>query len=84
MIPTHFDTLSGTATGSLPGWSLYTIVIRVVEFSRSHCTANMWSGITVEEHLKNCNFEKLQLFTVDLCSLYFLQVKNCKFNTIFM
>ena len=48
------------------------------------CTANMCSGITVEMHLKNCNFEKLQFFTVDLCSLYFLQVKNCKFNTIFM
>ena len=48
------------------------------------CTANMCSGITVEVHLKNCNFEKLQFFTVDLCSLYFLQVKNCKFNTIFM
>ena len=47
-------------------------------------TANMCSGITVEVHLKNCNFEKLQFFTVDLCSLYFLQVKNCKFNTIFM
>jgi hypothetical protein len=47
-------------------------------------TANMCSGITVEVHLKNCNFEKLQFFTVDLCSLYFLQVKNCNFNTIFM
>ena len=47
-------------------------------------TANMCSEITVEVHLKNCNFEKLQFFTVDLCSLYFLQVKNCKFNTIFM
>ena len=31
------------------------------------CTANMCSGITVEVHLKNCNFEKLQFFTVDLC-----------------
>ena len=50
----------------------------------THHTANMCSGITVEVHLKNCNFEKLQFFTVDLCSLYFLQVKNCKFNTIFM
>ena len=49
-----------------------------------YCTANMCSGITVEVHLKNCNFEKLQFFTVDLCSLYFLQVKNCNFNTIFM
>ena len=48
------------------------------------CTANMCSEITVKVHLKNCNFEKLQFFTVDLCSLYFLQVKNCKFNTIFM
>ena len=38
-------------------------------------TANMCSGITVEVHLKNCNFEKLQFFTVDLSSLYFLQVK---------
>ena len=47
-------------------------------------TANMCSGITVEVHLKNCNLEKLQFFTVDLCSLYFLQVKNYKFNTIFM
>ena len=47
-------------------------------------TANMCSGITVEVHLKNCNSEKLQFFTADLCSLYFLQVKNCNFNTIFM
>ena len=52
--------------------------------AKSLYTANMCSGITVEVHLKNCNFEKLQFFTVDLCSLYFLQVKNCKFNTIFM
>ena len=50
----------------------------------SICLFGMCSGITVEVHLKNCNFEKLQFFTVDLCSLYFLQVKNCKFNTIFM
>ena len=48
------------------------------------CTANMCSEITVEMHLKNCNFEKLQFFTVDQCSLYFLQVKNCNFNTISM
>ena len=31
-------------------------------------TTNMCSGITVEVHLKNCNLEKLQFFTVDLCS----------------
>ena len=43
-------------------------------------TANMCSGITVEEHLKNCNFEKLHFFTVDQCSLYFLHLKNCNFN----
>ena len=43
-------------------------------------TANMCSEITVEMHLKNCNFEKLQFFTVDQCSLYFLQLKNCNFN----
>ena len=43
-------------------------------------TANMCSEITVEVHLKNCNFEKLQFFTVDQCSLYFLQLKNCNFN----
>ena len=49
-----------------------------------YSTANMCSGITIEVHLKNCNFEKLQFFTVDLCSLYFLQVKKCRFNTIFM
>ena len=47
-------------------------------------TANMCSGIIVEVHLKNCNFEKLQFFTVDPCSLYFLQIKNCNFNIIFM
>ena len=47
-------------------------------------TANMCSGITVKVHLKNCNFEKLQFFTVDFCSLYFLQVKNCNFGIIFM
>ena len=51
---------------------------------REKCTANMCSGITVEVHLKNCNFEKLQFFTVDPCSLYFLQIKNCNFNIIFM
>ena len=39
-------------------------------------TANMCSKITVEVQLKNCTFEKLQFFTVDLSSLYFLQVKN--------
>ena len=48
------------------------------------CTANMCSGITVKVHFKNCNVEKLQFFTVDLCSLYFLQIKNCDFNIIFM
>ena len=47
-------------------------------------TANMCSEITVKVHLKNCNFEKLQFFTADLCSLYLSQVKNCNFNTIFM
>ena len=46
-------------------------------------TANMCSEITVEVHWKNCNFEKLQFFTVDLSSLYFLQVKNCNFSIIF-
>jgi hypothetical protein len=44
----------------------------------------MSSGITKEVHWKNCYFEKLQFFTVDLCLLYFLQVKNCKFSIIFM
>ena len=47
-------------------------------------TANMCSGITVEVHLKNSNFGKLQFFGVDLCSLYFLQFKNCNFDIIFM
>ena len=41
------------------------------------------SKITVEVQLKNCTFEKLQFFTVDLSSLYFLQVKNCNFSIIF-
>ena len=45
-------------------------------------TANMCSGITVEVHFKNCNFEKLQFFTVDHSSLYFLPVKNCDFSII--
>ena len=49
-------------------------------FAHKAYTANMCSGITVEVHLKNCNFEKLQFFTVDQCSLYFLQLKNCNFN----
>ena len=43
-------------------------------------TANMCSEITVEVHLKNCNFAKLQFFTVDQCSLYFLQLKNFNVN----
>ena len=47
-------------------------------------TANMCSGIAMEVHLKNCNFEKIQFSTVDLGSLYFLQVKNCNFSIIFM
>ena len=52
-------------------------------YSRQQHTANMCSEITVEVHWKNCNFEKLQFFTVDLSSLYFLQVKNCNFSIIF-
>ena len=44
---------------------------------------NMCSGITVEVHSKNCNFEKLQFFTVGWLSLYFLQVKNCNLSNIF-
>ena len=58
--------------------------------SLGHCTqkvctytANMCSEITVEVQLKNCTFEKLQFFTVDHSSLYFLQVKNCNFIIIF-
>ena len=47
------------------------------------CTANMYSGITVEVHWKNCTFEKLQFFTVDHSSLYFSHVKNCNFSIIF-
>ena len=47
-------------------------------------TANMCSGIAMEVHLKNCNFEKIQFSTVVLGSLYFLQVKNCNFSIIFM
>jgi hypothetical protein len=50
---------------------------------RLACTANMYSGITVEVQLKNCTFERLQFFTVDNSSLYFLQVKNCNFSIIF-
>ena len=45
-------------------------------------TANMYSGITVEVQLKNCTFEKLQFFTVDHSSLYFLLVKNCNLSII--
>jgi hypothetical protein len=47
------------------------------------CTANICSGITEKVHWKNCHFEKLQFFTVDLSSLYYLQVKNCDFSVIF-
>ena len=47
------------------------------------CTANMCSKITVEVQLKNCAFEKLQFFTVDHSSLYFLQVKNSNFSSLF-
>ena len=46
-------------------------------------TANMCREITVKVHLKNCNFEKLQFFTVDHSSLYFLPIKNCNFSIIF-
>ena len=46
-------------------------------------TANMCREITVKVHLKNCNFEKLQFFTVDHSSLCFLPVKNCNFSIIF-
>ena len=49
---------------------------------KSH-TANMCREITVKVHLKNCNFEKLQFFTVDHSSLCFLPVKNCNFSIIF-
>ena len=58
-------------------------VCHCLTFTKKNCkkyTANMCSEITVEMHLKNCNFEKLQFFTVDQCSLYFLQLKNCNFN----
>ena len=48
-----------------------------------HYTANMCREITVKVHLKNCNFEKLQFFTVDHSSLCFLPVKNCNFSIIF-
>ena len=47
-------------------------------------TANMCSEITVEVHWKNCNFSKLQFFTVDLSSLHFLQLKNCNFSIILL
>ena len=66
------------------------MTIKFIEYSTAlwnhlsfSCTANMCSEITVEVHWKNCNFEKLQFFTVDLSSLYFLQVKNCNFSIIF-
>ena len=52
------------------------------EYSKSY-TANMCREITVKVHLKNCNFEKLQFFTVDHSSLCFLPVKNCNFSIIF-
>ena len=42
----------------------------------------MCREITVKVHLKNCNFEKLQFFSVDLSLLYFLQVKNCNFSIL--
>ena len=49
--------------------------VSVTSIVELECTANMCSGITVEVYLKNCNFEKLQFFTVDLCSLYLLRLK---------
>ena len=64
--------------------SSYPLLFHIqTEYSFQGCTANMCSEITVEVHWKNCNFEKLQFFTVDLSSLYFLQVKNCNFSIIF-
>ena len=52
-------------------------------FFGQYYTANMCREITVKLHLKNCNFEKLQFFTVDHSSLYFLPNKNCNFSIIF-
>jgi hypothetical protein len=59
---------------------------RAARWHHKHCityTANMCREITVKVHLKNCNFEKLQFFTVDHSSLCFLPVKNCNFSIIF-
>ena len=63
-----------------PNWGL--LVYR--QATPGSYTANMCSGIAMEVHLKNCNFEKIQFSTVDLGSLYFLLVKNCNFSIIFM
>ena len=49
-----------------------------------NCTANIYSGITVEVHLNHCTFERLQIFfIVNHSSLYCLQIRNCNFCTIF-
>ena len=82
----HFPLpLTPRAAGTSKNWrgqASVVVVIMVVRAFRH--TANMCSGITVEVHLKNCNFEKLQFFTVDLCSLDVSHVKNSKANTIGM
>ena len=38
-------------------------------------TANTYSGKTVEVQWNHCDFEKIQWFTTDHASLYFLPVK---------
>ena len=40
-----------------------------------HYTANTYSGKTVEVQWNHCGFEKIQWFTTDNASLYFLPVK---------
>ena len=45
-------------------------------------TANTYSGKTVEVQWNHCTFEKIQWFTTDHASLYFLPVKKCNFNIV--
>ena len=43
----------------------------------------VYNGITLEVHWNLCTFEKLQFFTINHSSLYFLPDKNCSFSILF-
>ena len=45
------------------------------KYTYSTYTANTYSGKTVEVQWNHCDFEKIQWFTTDHASLYFLPVK---------